>query len=78
MDPQGIGVCEWMNEWLNKVGHLFSQVTEGQIFPWYKRSINRRRFKNTANAVLSLEILVTSDFDKVAGTAIYNLQYYYL
>ena len=30
------------------------------------------------NAVLSLEILVASDFDKVAGTAIYYLQYYYM
>ena len=29
-------------------------------------------------AVLSLEILVASDFDKVAGTAIYYLQYYYV
>ena len=29
-------------------------------------------------AVLSIEILVASDFDKVAGTAIYYLQYYYM
>ena len=28
--------------------------------------------------VLSLEILVASDFDKVARTAIYYLQYYYI
>ena len=30
------------------------------------------------NSVLSLEILVASDFDEVAGTAIYYLQYYYM
>ena len=29
-------------------------------------------------AVLSLEILVASDFDKVVRTAIYYLQYYYM
>ena len=28
-------------------------------------------------SVLSLEILIGSDFDKVAGTAIYYLQYYH-
>ena len=28
-------------------------------------------------SVLSLEILVASDFDKVAGTPNYYLQYYY-
>ena len=28
--------------------------------------------------MLSLEILIASDFDKVAGTAIYYLQYYYM
>ena len=32
----------------------------------------------TYKAVLSLEILVASDFDNVAGTAIYYLQYYYI
>ena len=30
------------------------------------------------NLVLSLEILVASDFDKVAGTPNYNLQYCYM
>ena len=28
--------------------------------------------------MLSLEILVASDFDKVAGTAIYYIQYYHM
>ena len=39
------------------------------LIVWY-------RFGVRAFAVLSLEILVASDFDKVAGTAIYYLQYY--
>ena len=28
--------------------------------------------------VLTLEILVASDFDQIAGTAIYYIQYYYM
>ena len=32
----------------------------------------------TVWAVLSLQILVASDFDKVAGEAIYYIQYYYM
>ena len=30
------------------------------------------------STVLSLEFLVASDFDKVARTAIYHLQYYHM
>ena len=35
-------------------------------------------FVNTGATVLSLEILVASDFDKVAGTAFYHLQFCYI
>ena len=38
----------------------------------------RRLWLSGRIPVVSLEVLVASDFDKVAGTAIYYLQYYYI
>ena len=40
--------------------------------------VNRLSVFLSIKAVLSLENLVPSDFGKVAGTAIYYLQYYFM
>ena len=47
-------------------------------FVLWKRMICHQYILLTYKEVLSLEILAASDFDKVAGTAIYYLQYYYI
>ena len=44
----------------------------------WKRMIWHQYIILTYKAVLSLEILVASDFDNIAGTAIYYPQYYHI
>ena len=60
------------------LGHL-----QAQLWPKFNShyKLKLHYSQNTLSgsiSMLSLEILVASDFDKVAGTAIYYLQYYYM
>ena len=56
--------------------HLFISLPDVNMVPVQPNTKQSKRIQYIA--VLSLEISVASDFDKVAGTPIYFLQYWYM